>query len=140
MKRSPNVRSRPGPIRVIVPLIAALTLAGCAQGEPLPIQSSPAPSFGVVASNAGRTGSPTAPTPGLVGSGAPALIRPGAFATSVVDALRGRTLPLIAPESRRLEPLLPRDATLCVLAGPVAASGYTWFQVVPVASRSLPNG
>jgi hypothetical protein len=38
------------------------------------------------------------------------------------------------------EPLLPLGTRLYVLDGPVSASGYAWYEVVPLTSRPLPTG
>jgi hypothetical protein len=38
------------------------------------------------------------------------------------------------------EPLLPLGTHLYVLDGPVSASGYAWYQVVQLTSRTLPSG
>jgi hypothetical protein len=67
------------------------------------------------------------------------------FAASVVtilarDGLRVRSQPRISDDSRKLEPLLPLGSQLYVLGGPVSASGYVWYDVVPLTSRNLPSG
>jgi hypothetical protein len=63
----------------------------------------------------------------------------GAVAT-LVDGVRVRSRPRIADDSALLNPLLPAGTRLYVLDGPVAASGYDWYEVVPLASSTLPNG
>jgi hypothetical protein len=39
-----------------------------------------------------------------------------------------------------LEPLLPIGSQLYVLQGPVSASGYAWYEVVPLTLKKLPSG
>ena len=64
----------------------------------------------------------------------------GTVAATVVDGLRVRSQPRVADESFKLEPLLPLGAKMYVLDGPVAASGYAWYQVLPLTSGGLPSG
>ena len=61
-------------------------------------------------------------------------------AVTIVDGLRVRSKPRISDDSFKSEPLLPLGTQLYVLDGPIAASGYTWYEVVPLASRTLPSG
>jgi hypothetical protein len=61
-------------------------------------------------------------------------------AVTTVDELRVRSRPRIADDSSKLEPLLPLGAQVFVLDGPVSASGYTWYEVAPLGSRTLPQG
>jgi hypothetical protein len=56
------------------------------------------------------------------------------------DGLRVRSQPGVNDDSRKLAPLLPLGTELYVFDGPVSASGYDWYEVVPLASRSLPSG
>ena len=60
--------------------------------------------------------------------------------TLAEDGLRVRSEPRVSDDSRRLEPLLPLGSQLYVLDGPVAASGYAWYEVVPLDSLELPSG
>jgi hypothetical protein len=56
------------------------------------------------------------------------------------DGLRVRSQPRISDDSYKYEPLLPIGIALCVLDGPVSASGYAWYEVAPLTSRTLPRG
>jgi hypothetical protein len=56
------------------------------------------------------------------------------------DGLRVRSQPRISDDSHAFEPLLPLGTQLYVLDGPVSASGYSWYQVVPLPSRTQPTG
>ncbi len=47
---------------------------------------------------------------------------------------------MVSDDSFKFEPLLPLGTPLYVLDGPVSASGYEWYEVGPLASRSLPSG
>jgi hypothetical protein len=83
--------------------------------------------------------------PGPTGSNV-AVPKPSAsFVGSVVatlanDGLRVRSEPRVSDDSLKLEPLLPLGSQLYVLGGPVSASGYAWYEVVPLTSRNLPSG
>jgi hypothetical protein len=59
---------------------------------------------------------------------------------TVVDGVRVRSQPRVSDDSFKYEPLLPVGTPLYVLSGPVAASDYTWYEVVPLASRTLHSG
>ena len=63
-----------------------------------------------------------------------------AVAATSVDGLRVRSQPRVAGDSLKLEPLLPLGAPVFVLDGPVSASGYSWYEVAPLGSRTLPQG
>ena len=54
--------------------------------------------------------------------------------------MRVRSAPGTGPASLRLKPLLPARTWLYVLDGPVTASNYDWYQVVPVGTDALPSG
>lgn len=56
------------------------------------------------------------------------------------DGLRVRSQPRVSDDSFLEEPLLPLGTQLYVLAGPVSASGYAWYEVAPLTSRTLPSG
>jgi hypothetical protein len=47
------------------------------------------------------------------------------------DGLRVRRLPTVAETSERLEPMLDAGVMFYVVAGPVFADGYAWYQVDP---------
>jgi hypothetical protein len=64
----------------------------------------------------------------------------GTIVSTVVDGLRVRSQPRVSDDSIKLEPLLPLGATLYVLDGPEAGSGYAWYEVAPVSSKTLPIG
>lgn len=56
------------------------------------------------------------------------------------DGLRVRSEPRVSDDSYMYEPLLPVGTDLYVLDGPVSASGYDWYDVVTLTSRTLPRG
>jgi hypothetical protein len=65
----------------------------------------------------------------------------GSVVTTLADdGLRVRSKPRVSDDSFKLEPLLPLGSQLYVLDGPVSASGYAWYEVVPLTSRKLPTG
>jgi len=57
----------------------------------------------------------------------------------VTPGVRVRSKPEVSDASEKLEPLLPTGTELFVLSGPVAGSGYDWFEVRPL-STGLPHG
>jgi len=59
---------------------------------------------------------------------------------TVVDGVRVRSQPRISADSIKYEPVLPLGTPLYVLNGPVSASDYTWYEVVPLTSRTLRSG
>ena len=59
---------------------------------------------------------------------------------TVVDGVRVRSQPRVSDDSFKYEPVLPLGTPLYVLNGPVAASDYTWYEVVPLTSRTLNRG
>ncbi len=56
----------------------------------------------------------------------------GQAVVTVSPDLRVRSAPRVADDSAKYEPLLPSGTELTVIGGPVAASGYTWYEVIPV--------
>ena len=55
------------------------------------------------------------------------------MAITVSDHVRVRSLPRVADESKKYNPLLPLGTELLVLEGPVLDSGYTWYRVSPTS-------
>lgn len=125
-------------------LIGVIVLfAGCStsvgSGSPMPVPStSPAPSQADSA-----TPGATA-TPGTSLEAAPSAKPSGvtidSTATTSVDGLRVRSAPRVADDSIMYEPVLPLGTPVYVLNGPVDASGYAWYEVIPLTSRTLPSG
>ena len=62
------------------------------------------------------------------------------MAETIVDGLRVRSNPSISDDSHKYDPLLPLGTELYVLDGPVSASGYSWYEILPLTSRTLPRG
>jgi hypothetical protein len=125
---------------IVAPFLTALALVACGSHDVRPTSSFAASTSTATAPASEPTASAATATDQPTPSDDPAQIASRTFVASVVDALRVRSLPVIAPESSRLEPQLPRNTILYVVDGPVAASGYSWFQVIPVTTRALPNG
>ena len=59
---------------------------------------------------------------------------------TVADGVRVRSQPRVSDDSFKYEPLLPLGTPLYILNGPVAASDYTWYEAVPLTSRTLHSG
>jgi len=90
--------------------------------------ASPGPTPGASVSSA------TTPSPEVPG----VALDVDTIAETVTDRLRVRSLPRVADDSRRLEPLLPPGTRLFVVGGPVVATGYQWYLVRPLSESGLP--
>lgn len=109
-------------------LTVALIAAACgtSSATPPPAPQSPAASRTPLRTDAA---SPTATT-----SAAPEpAIGVGSAVVTVSDGLRVRSVPGVSDDSVKYQPLLPLGTELLVVGGPVAASGYVWWQVEPMS-------
>ena len=82
------------------------------------------------------------PTPSVAPSPSPSPVPSLAVdvpAVTLVGDLRVRSLPTVGASSERLEPLLPANARILIIEGPVAADGYNWYHVLPYDS-TYPSG
>jgi hypothetical protein len=61
------------------------------------------------------------------------------YARVVTNDLRVRSNPGVSDDSKKLEPLLQDGDRLLVLDGPVQASGYDWYQVMPLTRLGSPT-
>lgn len=64
-------------------------------------------------------------------------VLPNSVVVTIVDRVRVRSEPRIADDSILYEPVLPTGTALFVLDGPAVASGYEWYQVVPLSFEVL---
>ena len=135
------------PSLTLAALIVATLLVGACRSSLTPVSEG---------ATAGPSVTPSLfdpPSPSVTPSSAPGSTRSHAaepaptqsFVGSVVttlanDGLRVRSKPRVSDDSQKLEPLLAFGSLLRVLDGPVSASGYAWYDVVPLASRNLPSG
>jgi hypothetical protein len=136
-------------VSLLVLVLASLALGACGSSPAARSDGSMAssPSFTTPSPSDTVTSSPPATpsmTPGAVGSGA-ATSQPTSLVGSIVatladDGLRVRSAPRVGEDSDLMEPLLPLGTQLLVLDGPMSASGYAWYDVVPLTSRNLPSG
>lgn len=94
------------------------------------ITASPAPDPSPAAVPA-PTGSTLGPRPSF-----PA----GAVLVTVADHLRVRSQPRVGDDSTMYEPVLPLATTVHALDGPVAGSGYWWYQVELTEGQTLYGG
>ena len=89
---------------------------------------------------------PISPSPAAIATAQPAASRTpgvglvGTTAVTAVDGVRVRSQPRVSDDSFKEEPLLPLGTELYVLDGPVSASGYDWYEVAQLTSRTLPSG
>jgi hypothetical protein len=140
-------------MRIVLVLFGvAAILVGCvssagASPEPSVGPSSPAPTVDLTPPPSPTTSaSPTtgpSPTPATApASSSPVSDHPSAagwpagtvVATLADEGLRVRSQPSVGDDSERYEPLLALGTELLVLGGPVSASGYAWYQIVPLTS------
>ena len=136
---------------VIVLLRTVVFVAGCSSSS---ASLAPSPPTSPVAASTETlvppvtptvTSSPTASATARPTATAPSSTTPGKTlvdmaVVTVADGVRVRSQPRVSDDSFKYEPLLPLGTPLYVLNGPVAASDYTWYEVVPLASRTLHGG
>jgi serpin B len=129
------------PARVVLALLLAISLVGAACDASGPETLVPSASASPTAASTPSPAVSIAPTaePSATPVIAPdvplAGITPGALAVTVSDGLRVRSEPGVKAASLKYTPLLPIGTPLVVAAGPVKASGYTWFRVAPVGVK-----
>ena len=127
---------------VTVLLSTVILVAGCSSSIVSLTPSPPTPPSPAAASAPPTPGasstlrSSTSPMPSPTDSS----VMVDSVAVTLADALRVRSKPRISDDSFKFEPLIPRGTQLYVLDGPVSASGYSWYEVAPLASRSHPRG
>jgi hypothetical protein len=117
------------PLRLLACLALAAFVGGC--GGPTS-SGLAAPSAGLTAASPSieptTAASPVAPTPS---AGSADRFEPDSIATVLEGPLRMRSRPRIAEDSIKFDPLLPSGERLFVVDGPVRASEYEWYLVVP---------
>jgi hypothetical protein len=140
--------------RFVVAAPLLVVLAGCVSaggGTSLP---SPSPSasrptaFPSAPAAAHTSPSPTTltatptptPTPTGTASAEPRTLGPDTVAVVVTDDLVIRSEPGISKWSVVSKPWLQRRAQLYVLRGPVRASGYEWYEVMPLSAKHDDSG
>jgi hypothetical protein len=64
----------------------------------------------------------------------------GQTVVTAADGVLVRSQPRVGVDSFTEEPPLPRGTAVYVLDGPVTASGFDWYEVAQLGSRTLPNG
>ena len=125
--------------RYAIGLLSAVVLAvGCIPSSASVAQApstTPSP-LGISTPTVGSTASPAAITtarPAASPMRSAELV--GKTAVTAVDGVRVRSQPRVSDDSFKYDPLLPLGTPLYVLEGPVSASDYTWYEVVPLTSR-----
>jgi hypothetical protein len=136
----PKVRSIPALI------IGALLLAGCAAPAASPSTltvavDDPTPVPTAMVEPTTTVAEPDAPDEPGAPDGDSVPFFTGSVVKTVADeGLRVRSEPGTGDDSFKFEPLLPLGTPLLLLDGPVSGSGYEWYEVAPLSSRSLPGG
>jgi hypothetical protein len=117
-------RKRAGAICVAFVSLLGLITAGCGRVD----QTSVAPSIepSVVSPTGSGVSLPTAAT----SASASTAIAVDMVVRTVAPDLQARSAPSVGASSRKIEPLLPQDSRLFVIAGPISADGYAWYQVL----------
>jgi hypothetical protein len=124
--------------------LLSVFLAGC--GAPTAASPTATPTLqpATFSASPGSTATASAPseptataTTVAIPTARPDGIMSDAFAVVATNDLRVRTKPGVSDDSIKLEPLLWNGALLFVIDGPVAASGYDWFLVMPMGEADL---
>ena len=134
--------------RILALIVASVLGGGCGSSLAPASDGSTADASPTPSSPASSLGSPSSsPTPSLTlsptvsAAAVPTASLVGSVVTTLADdGLRVRSEPRVSVDSLKLEPLLPLGSRLYVLDGPVSASGYPWYEVVPLTSPDLPSG
>ncbi len=124
-------------------MIVCLGLMGCGGNTP---SASPSGQAAVATASPALTLTPTAIATPLAPTSTPkptrkppSEIQVGSIATVVTDGLRVRSRPEVSDASTKLVPLLKRGQEVFVVKGPVAGSGYRWYEVQPLGTRVIDN-
>ena len=122
-------------------------ISGCSASVASTAPATPTPSPSPAASTASSSAPPSSavavsprPTNEATPQASARTLAADSVAVTEVGALRVRSKPRVAEDSYKHEPLLPLGTPLYILDGPVSASGYTWYEVDPLGSRTLPPG
>jgi hypothetical protein len=123
--------------------VAALVLLSACASAPASIPSAPAAASPAIEATPPPTDTPTATKPSTGSPMATATeeastdLGPDAVGRVVTSDLVVRSLPEISDASTILEPHLDEPTLLYVVAGPVSANGYGWYQVQPFGMHYL---
>ena len=142
MGRPAASRRHPGHARLALVVVIAVVAGACNATTPTPppVAATPVASASVTptaelpsptATASATASAPPSPVPSAPPAALASFVR-GDAAVTVSPDLRVRSLPRVADDSLKLEPLLPVGTKLAVLGGPVVASGYTWYDVAPI--------
>ena len=120
------------------PASGTARVAATSQPVPAVVTPTPASSAPAVQPTAAATTRPS-PTPRATPRSPSLASDPylGRAVVTVIAGLRIRSQPRVSDDSIKHEPLLPLGTDLFVLEGPVSASGYTWYRVVPLSFSQL---
>jgi hypothetical protein len=119
---------------VLAAIVAVILVAcgGTAAGSAAPSGGPSAPPS--IASSAPSSPSAVPSTPVAASPSAPIApdLAKDSIALVVTDGLRVRSQPRVAADSAMLTPLLDHGRRVYVVDGPVSASGYVWYEIVPI--------
>lgn len=130
-------------VKLALAVALAVCLAACGTSQPDPSRHSASPApvptgsllpVGSAEPSSGPSLSPTAVPSATPAPSAPtsAAIPVGRIAVVVTNDLRVRSKPRVAADSKLQTPLLDKGRAVYVVAGPVEASGFAWYQVAPM--------
>ena len=105
-----------------------MVTAGCGPAD----RTSVGPSIGasIEPSVVSPTGTGVALPTAATSASASAAIAVDMVVRTVAPDLQAWSAPSVGASSRKVEPLLPKDSRLFVIAGPISAEGYAWYQVL----------
>ena len=120
---------------ILAILLLAPTLAACGASGPSIASASPPHS------NSQSIAPSTSPTqsqsPSVsTGPSPSAVAKVGSIAAVVTNDLRVRSRPEVSDASKKLDPLLQRGQEVFVVKGPIAGSGYSWYEVQPLGTAT----
>jgi len=143
-----TVDRRPRPRSFTIGVLIAVVLISGASCQAARPSSAPPAAAGAILESSPTPSQPPSPEPASSGTTRPPVAsasrapsaKPSAPSTAfapdsavrtVTEGLRVRNEPGVTATSIKLQPLLRAKALLFVVAGPVAADGYDWYQVMP---------
>ena len=123
---------------IVAALLLVITLAGCTSRGPDQVGPSATPQASLPPTPSASAPTPSGtPTPSTAPSAVPSSPTGGTLAIDklavvVTNDLRVRSQPRVADDSALLTPLMDDGHLVFVVAGPVRASGFDWYQVQPL--------
>ena len=132
---------------LVLAVVVAVVLVACggtAGGSSVPTGGPSTPPSIAPSAPPSPSAGPTTPVDASPSAPAAPDLAKDSIALVVTDGLRVRSQPRVAADSAMLTPLLDHGRRVYVVDGPVSASGYAWYEIVPVRTdadhEDLPFG